>query len=383
MKGQEMMKGLSMIRPQYIQEAEFENIAEKTQTAGARSSKIPKIWLIAALIGTMLLMMGAAAFTRWSTSMQTRYNPSEVIKQQAEDSGLSVLLEDADGTGKPNEVLRVTDQGITITAVQTIVDEYSAELTFRIEGFELPEGRVPAAWPLVTIDGKDDFYWGQTGSFFNGITRDEEGNLVYLDGTPVQIDASGCFISRYAANDGSMEYTHHIGFRETDGRYFGKEIVVTFPYIGLQSTQKAGENERTVEGNWTLRWTLTGTENKITIAPNAQIGDSGVVLLDAEIGQRSIRTRYRVAELWEGWDELVNLPQEVRGVRMTDGSVHPCLGTTDGFEDPDNMIYLVESNFYDSILDISQVEALLFHKGWEKDSAGERTIETFYEIPIK
>lgn len=383
MNGQTIMKGLNLINPRYINEAEFDSIEEEGRAASVQKRRIPKLWLIAALIGTMLLLMGAAAFTRWSTSMQTRYNPSEVIKQQAEDSGLSVLLEDGDGTGNPNEVLCVTDQGITITAVQTIVDEYSAELTFRVEGFELPEGSVPAAWPLVTIDGKDDFYWGQTGSFFDGITRDEKGNLVYLDGNPVQTDASGCFISRYSANDGSMEYTHHIGFQETDGRYFGKEIVVTFPYIGLQSTQNAGQDERTVEGNWTLRWTLTGTENKITIAPNAQIGDSGVVLLDAEIGQRSIRTRYHVADLWEGWDELVDLPQEVCGVRMNDGSVHLCLAATSGFEDQDSMIYFAESNFYDSILDISQVEALLFHKGWEKDSAGERTIETFYEIPIK
>ena len=48
-----------------------------------------------------------------------------------------------------------------------------------------------------------------------------------------------------------------------------------------------------VEGKWELRWTLTGAESNIKIAPNVQIGDSDVILLDAEIGQITLRTRYQ------------------------------------------------------------------------------------------
>ena len=137
-----------------------------------------------------------------------------------------------------------------------------------------------------------------------------------------------------------------------------------------------------VEGNWELKWTLTGTSDSITVTPNEKIGDSEVVLLDAEIGQKTIRARYKVDEYWEGWNELVTLPQAVYGVRMKDGSEHICGAGSSGFEDQENMIYFTEFDIYDAILDISQVESLMFHKGWENDESGKPTIQTFWYIPI-
>jgi len=354
---------------------------KKTKRSGR---KLTVIALAAALAVAMLT--GAAVFTRWSTTAQNQYKPSQQIKEQAEKSGLSVMLEETKGTENPNpnEILSVTDQGITVTAVQTIVDQYSAELTFRIEGFDLPEDRAPAAWPIVTIDGANDFYGSQSGGFFDGTTRNEAGERVYVsNGQPVahRQDEFHSVILDFVAEDGSLEFTHHISFRETDGRYLGKEIQVKFPYIGIQSTQKAGPDERVVEGDWTLRWTLTGTSDSFKITPNAEIGDSGVILLEAELGQRTLFTRYQLQEYWEGWDELVELPQAVHGVRMKDGSEYRCISSTSGFENTENMIYFIESTMFDAILDLSQVESLMFHKGWEKDANGE-SIQTFYYIPV-
>ena len=340
--------------------------------------------MLAATLAVMMLT-GAAVYTRWSHSAENRYKPTQQIKEQAEKSGLSVMLEETNSSENPNEVLSVTDQGITITAVQTIVDNYNAELTFRIDGFDLPEDRIPAAWPVVTIDGDLYFYSSQSGAFFDGTTRNDEGKLVYAStGEPVRTrdDEFHSVILDYVADDGSLEFTHHISFNETDGRYLGKEIQVRFPYIGIQSTQKAGPDERLVEGDWTLRWILTGTSDCITIAPNAKIGGSDVILLDAEIGQKTIRARYKVDDYWEGWDELVPLPQAVYGVRMKDGTQYICGPTSAGFEDQEKMIYFTESDMFDVILDVSQVESLMFHKGWEKDANGEPTIETFYYIPV-
>ena len=67
---------------------------------------------------------------------------------------------------------------------------------------------------------------------------------------------------------------------------------------------------------------------------------------------------------------------------MKDGSEHICGASTSGFEDQENMIYFTESDIYDAILDISQVESLMFRKGLELDGNGERTIQTFYYIPV-
>ena len=344
-----------------------------------------KILLTAAVLAALLATLtGAAVFTRWSKTAQIRYNPSEDVKEQAEKSGLSVMLEETKGEENPNEVLSVTDQGITITAVQTIVDNYHAEIIFRIEGFELPEDELPHVWPVVSIDGDKHFGGGQSGWFYDGLTTNENGETVYAsNGLPVQSDEEGCLILDMVANDGSLEYTHYISFAETDGRYIGKEIVCSFQSVDFQSHEKAGMPIPQVEGNWELKWTLRGTSDSITLTPNCKIGDSDVVLLDVEIGQKTICARYQLKEYWEGWDELAEFPQRVLGVRMKDGSEYRCGAGTSGFEDEEQMLYFTENDISDAILDISQVESLMFHKGWEKDAQGKPTIETFYEIPIR
>ena len=382
MTGEDMLKGIQNLDANLIEEAEFGTF-QKKHTGFSGKKKL--LFLLAATL-IMGTMTAAAVYTRWSTTAQTRYNPSQDVKEQAQKSGLSVMLEETKGAENPSEVLSVTDQGVTITAVQTIVDNYRAEITFRIEGFELPEGKEPFAWPMVTVDGNLDFYGSQTGGFYDGTTRNDKGEWVYAsDGSPVKNDDTKPFspaILDYVADDGSLEYTHYISFNETDGRYFGKEIVFSFHSLDFQSDQKAGMPEPQVEGNWELKWTLTGTGDSITVTPNAKIGDSDVILMDAEIGQKTIRARYQVDDYWEGWDELVTLPQAVQGVRMKDGSEYICGASTSGFEDQENMIYFTESDIFDAILDISQVESLMFHKGWELDANGKPTIQTFYYIPV-
>ena len=340
------------------------------------------LFIAAAAVMLVAMLTGAAVFTRWSNTAQNRYNPSEDVKNQAEQSGLSVMLENTNR----NEVISVTDQGITITAVQSIVDNYRAEITFRIEGFDLSENETPAVWPSITIDGQDDFYAMQTGQFYHGTTYNEDGEWVYVStGEPVryQDDAFGSAILDYVADDGSLEYTHYITFDEADGRWLGKEIAVTFRSINVQSSQQAGADVPVVEGSWELKWTLTGADSNIKISPNVKIGDSNVILLDADIGQKTIRARYQVDKYWEGWDELVTLPQAVCGVRMKDGSEHFCGGGTGGFEDQQKRIYFTQFDIADAILDLSQVESLMFHKGWEQDANGNLTVQTFYYIPIE
>lgn len=382
MTGEDMLKGIQNLDANLIEEAEFGTF-QKKHTGFSGKKKL--LFLLAATL-IMGTMTAAAVYTRWSTTAQTRYNPSQDVKEQAQKSGLSVMLEETKGAENPSEVLSVTDQGVTITAVQTIVDNYRAEITFRIEGFELPEDKEPFAWPMVTVDGNLDFYGSQTGAFYDGTTRNDKGEWVYAsDGSPVKFDDTKPFspaILDYVADDGSLEYTHYISFLETDGRYFGKEIVFSFHSLDFQSDKKSLATEPQVEGNWELKWTLTGTSDSISVTPNVKIGDSDVILLDAQIGQKSIRARYQVDDYWEGWNELVTLPQAVQGVRMKDGSEHRCGASTSGFEDQDNMIYFTESDIYDAILDINQVESLMFHKGWELDANGNPTIQTFYYIPL-
>ena len=356
---------------------------KQTQPRRHGGRKLMAVALAAAMV--LVTLTGAAVFTRWSTTAQIQYNPSQEVKEQAEKSGLSVMLEETKGAENSNEVLSVTDQGITITAVQTIVDNYHAEIIFRIEGFDLPEDENPHVWPVVSIDGDQYFGGSQSGWFYNGLTTNEEGKTVYVDtGEPVQSrdDEFHSWIMDWVLDDGSLEYTHYISFEETDGRYMSKEIVCNFYNVGFQSHEKAGMPVPQVEGNWELRWTLTGNSDNMTVTPNVRIGDSDVILLEAEIGQKNIRVRYQLKDYWKGWDELAEFPQIIKGVRMKDGSEYRCGAGSHGFEDQENMIYYAQFDIHDAILDISQVESLMFHKGWENDENGKPTVQTFWYIPI-
>ena len=378
MNGKDLFHGLNYVNAKFIDEAET-----ITQLKAKKISK--KKLVILSLAATMLLatLTGAAVFTRWSRSAQASFNPSQDIKEQAENSGLSVMLEETEGAETPNEILSVTENGITITAVQSIVDNYQARITFRIEGFDLPEDKLPAVWPEVLIDGDAHFGGLQSGWFYDGLTVNSEGKTVYASsGLPVESDEEGCLILDMVADDGSLEYTHFISFEQTDGRYMGKEITFVFDSIDFQSDEKAGMPIPQVEGKWELRWTLTGAESNIKIAPNVQIGDSDVILLDAEIGQITLRTRYQLKDYWEGWDELVELPQAICGIRMKDGTEHPCYPGSSGFEDEEKMIYFIDSRMIDAILDISQVESLMFHNDWIYDAEGKITGRMYYYIPV-
>lgn len=342
------------------------------------SRKLLLIALAAALI--VATLTGAAVFTRWSRMAESQYSPSQQVKEQAEKSGLSVVLEDkAEQTQKPQqdksgEVLSVTDQGITVTAVQSLVDNVGGEITFRIEGFDFPQDQYPEAWPLptVTVGGDEHFDSSGTGWFFDGTTWNEKGEWVYAEtGEPVEFDETGTVIYKPVAKDGSLEYIFNFDFMDTSGAWLGKEIVVNFTGFGVQSTEKAGMSETLVEGNWELRWTLEGANTNtdgITVTPNAEIGDTGVVLMEAKIGQKSMESVFQLETYWDGWKTLEPFLQAPAAIRMKDGTEIQCTTTKEDYRDFDDLICRVTSYMYDGIVDLSQVESIKFRSGWEQDA---------------
>ena len=345
------------------------------------SRKFLVIALAAALAAATLT--GAAVFTRWSRMAESQYSPSQQVKEQAEKSGLSVVLEDkAEQTQKPQqdksgEVLSVTDQGITVTAVQSLVDNVGGEITFRIEGFDFPQDQYLEAWPwpTVTVGGDEHFASSGTGWFFDGTTRNEEGEWVYAEtGEPVEFDETGTVIYKPVAKDGSLEYIFNFDFMDTSGAWLGKEIVVKFTGFGVQSlgrAEEAGVMKTLVEGNWELRWTLEGANlntDGITVTPNAEIGDTGVVLMEAKIGQKSMESVFQLETYWDGWKTLEPFLQAPAAIRMKDGTEIQCTTTKEDYRDFDDLICRVTSYMYDGIVDLSQVESIKFRSGWEQDA---------------
>ena len=363
-----------------------------------RKSPALKRMLAVALVAAAALvtLTGAAAFTRWSHNAQKLYQPSQQLKEQAKDSGLSVMLDDKStqpsGQSDAKEVLSATDQGITVTAVQTIADKYSCELTFRIEGFQLPEDKGPEAFvDSVTIDGSPVFRAAWGGAFYDGTTHNENGEWVYAsNGQPVKSrqDKYQSAIMDWVADDGSMEYTLYIDFPDHSGAYFGKEIAVHFDGFGTAAMKGGIMEEKLIDGDWDLHWTLTGADSDsstVTITPNAEIGDSGLTLLEAEIGQKSIRAVYQSDHDWDGWKQLEPLSPPLHKVIMNDGTSVQVYPTTEAYDrwETERICVVTYSTIY-GILDISNLESLVYlvGSGSEKDAYGKSTAQN-YEIPIQ
>lgn len=366
---------------------------QKAVHAKSVPAKGRKLLLVAVVSAAVLATLtGAAVFTRWSKTAQAAYNPPQQVKEQAEKTGLSVMLENKTEETNPGEVLSATDQGITITAVQSIVDNYGAKLFFRVEGFTLPEGRAPGLFwdrDRVTIDGSTEFYDSMTGWFYDGTTRNEAGEWVYAsNGQPVKFgnDKYQSAIYQWVADDGSLEYQMDIRFRDNGESYLGKEFAIHFDGIGVGPEKGGIMEEPLVSGNWDLHWTLTGadnTENAVTITPNAEIGDSGLTLLEAEIGQMSIRAVYQSDHDWDGWKQLESLSPGLYQIRMKDGSTVRVVPTQEDYGRWETeRICEVAYETFDGILDVSQLDSLAYDKGSEIGADGKR-IHIFDYIPIQ
>ena len=141
-------------------------------------------------------------------------------------SGLVVVPTEV--RGGEQTTISATDNGITVTLSQTIMDENGGKAVFRIQGLELEEGQAPWAWYDYLIDGKD---WTQLhisggAQFFNGIISDDAGNPIYAkNGKPIVDSPEKGWIPDYQLADGSIEYSvDFYGIHLYRLRYPGRKI---------------------------------------------------------------------------------------------------------------------------------------------------------------
>ena len=150
MTGKDLLKGIQNLDAEFIEEAEF-GAFPKSKPKGFGKKKL--LLLLAAVLVLLATLTAATVYTRWSATMQYgNYGggqPSEQIKKQAEQSGLAVM------PAEEQKAISATDNGITVTLIQTIMDENGGKAIFRIQGLELEEGQAPWAWYDYLIDGKD------------------------------------------------------------------------------------------------------------------------------------------------------------------------------------------------------------------------------------
>ena len=389
MTGKDMLEGIQNLDVDLIEEAEFGKFQK--QRAGISGKKK----LLFLLAGTLIMgtMTAAAVYTRWTSTMQLGnfggVQPSEQIKKQAEQSGLSVIpTETKDGKQEP---ISATDNGITVTLAQTVMDSYGGKVIFRIEGLELEEGQSPWAWWDFRIDGKDshdlNMSWG--ARFFPGYTANADGAPVYVkDGKPIpRVGENEELLLDYQLGDGSIEFSVDLDFPQNGDSLFGKEMVFTFTGFGIQGEKFEDADIMTVPGSWELRWTLEGsTQEPVKWTPNAEIGHWGITLVEAEIGQFSMKTTYRMGEQYQDPQDFHQKNEwsiGPAGVRLKDGTeILEFGGTGDGGWNPDSHLYTAITRSMNTILDPSQIAGIYFYAGYGLNEQGYRVDKPYYYIPL-
>lgn len=365
MNSNNLLDAIGEVKDAYILSAVQSREAEPKRRALRKAAVI-------AIAATLILvtMTGAAVYTRWSKSMNSQYQASQEQREQAKDIALSTMLEKEKTS---DDVLSVTDQGITVTAVQTVADDYHLKIVFRIEGLTLTDGMPPFAFPAeATMDGvpmHEAIEGGYSGGgyFYDGTVLNNDGKFVYEDGTPVQRDANGESILHYQAEDGSMEYILHYTFGKP-GRHLGKVIETGFDAFGHSVGRADIEND--AEGKWRLRWKITGSEETYKVSLDAPLGDSGDIVKEIEITPMSIGAVVQTKDYYDCETALGDYPRGIAGLRMKDGSTMTLLGGggSSGYQDEANTLYRMRAGA-SRLYKVEDVEAVLFHNYIQDENA--------------
>lgn len=107
----------------------------------------------AAAVLALSTVTAGAAYLKWSKGLEKDLAVTKEQKEQAESTGLA---------GFPN--LSAEDKGITITAQQSIIDNYYGYLAFKVEFSDLGVIREKAGMAEDVVKGKWAFQWKLNGS---------------------------------------------------------------------------------------------------------------------------------------------------------------------------------------------------------------------------
>lgn len=318
-------------------------------------------------VAAAVLVLGTvvcAAYMHWSRGMEEKFNVTQEQKEFLEDNEIAKPMNNS-----------VTQEGVTVTVQQSIVDNRFAHLSFRVEGYQVREGSTlqPDFENVnVTVDGGD---CGMiTSGFFNNwhITDDER---VYADdGSDIKERNDGSLIERYVNEDGSMEYIISIMTDSKDHGLIGKPIHIELHNLGT-FVRYSDAYRKDIDAVWSFDFTLEGSSQVRSLELSQTLGDSGASVAKAEISPISLYVEYsfpmQEIEI-DGADQngsvvksatFANAPQ-LTGVRLKDGTLLTNItnGGSEGYED-DNDTYVVYCGT-NCVIDPAEVDALLFIKSY-------------------
>lgn len=307
----------------------------------------------AVLVGAGGITVTAAVVHHlWSRGMQGNIQATE--EQQKDLSEQGMVTEGSDLSN-----MEVTSEGITVKPTELIADGHFVHVAFQIAGYDLADGEEPCFEEVRVYTGKDenaeDGWVNMSGSFYNGIIANNNGEPVYEDGTPLE---SGDFAEHYKAEDGTLEYVMTLYKTDTDPEesLLGQTIHVLLKNLG---TVKKTEFMNGIDGTWKLDIPVNGKDTAKSFELNTVLENANITVLSAAISPISIRVDYEVTGELQTQEDDNGLP-EVNGVVLKDGSLlYLGNGGQSGYQEgSDTHAYLMTA--FDRVIDVDQVQSLLF-----------------------
>ena len=351
--------------------------SDKIVTYQKPVKKSRKKYVAAALIATMTVgaVSAYAAYTNWSHGMKEELRISEEQQKNLEANGMAAFSDAS-----------VTDAGVTVTAQQSITDNYYTYLSFKVEGYSVEKGVQPDFETIsVTADGQD-VSWG--GRFYDGMISGDDGMVVNADGSVPETEADGSMIENYVMDDGSLEY-HMILKSHEKGFFTGKQLHVELENLG---TVAKAQYFPDIEGSWKLDMTLGGADTAKYIETNEKLGDTETTVTGVELSPVSMRITYDFPKTEPRMEEFEDENGEIQtvawsaeppfafGIRLKDGTVMKYISAgseSTGYTSEEGQEYVVSFPL-DRVIDPDQVEAVLFRE-YDEENGKQLT----YEVPLK
>ena len=364
---------------------------EMTKPVRKRNKRRFGIVAAVAVIAVATVSVGATVYYNWSKGLEAMMNVEEEQKDKLVENKTTTFMEQ-----------KAVDQGITVTAVQSITDNYYTHIAFKVEGFEVEDGVQPTFETVnVSTDGNDDV--AAVGRFYDGLISGPDGSIMNADGTPLG-ENDGQISGIYKQADGSLE-CHVTLYGGTEKGYFiNRKVHIAMNNLG---TIEKAEYTNEVSGQWSFDLDLQGSDEMSEWTLDMPLGDTGATVVGAEISPISLSVKYQFPRTTEtqmsdadamaiaaglepegnGEEVAIEVPIDppfLRGVKMKDGTLYPYLYLgpgRSGYVAEDSDVF--ELGFaIDRIIDADQVEALLFEKTYAGDGVTP-TEDHFYVVPLK
>lgn len=351
--------------------------SDKIVTYQKPVKKSRKKYVAAALIATMTVgaVSAYAVYTNWSHGMKEELRISEEQQKNLEANGMAAFSDAS-----------VTDAGVTVTAQQSITDNYYTYLSFKVEGYSVEKGVQPDFETISVTANGQDVSWG--GRFYDGMISGNDGMVVNADGSAPETEADGSMIENYVMDDGSLEY-HMILKSHEKGFFTGKQLHVELENLG---TVAKAQYFPDIEGNWILDMTLGGADTAKYIETNEKLGDTETIVTGVELSPVSMRITYDFPKTEPRMEEFEDENGEIQtvawpaqppfafGIRLKDGTVMKYISAgseSTGYTSEEGQEYVVSFPL-DRVIDPDQVETVLFSE-YDEENGKQLT----YEVPLK